>query len=196
MPASTIKEADARAIARAIERTLRRHRLTGCEREDLAQFAWVRLLECLGERRSATPITAFAVGIARNLAREHCLSQGRRRRLERHYAADLEALGRSGEPMGQATVLELRQLVARLDQARLGLGARERWLVDARLLEEASYAELLPRFWHRFGRSVRTPEGLRTAFFQARQRLDAELALARTLACARPSEGDLRGPAL
>lgn len=175
MPAAPITKADARAIARAIGRTLGRHRLAACEREDLAQLAWVRLLERLDGRRATTSLVAFAVGIAHNLAREHCLSQGRRRALEHRYAHDLDDLGRGSEPLGQVAMYELRQLAERLARARHMLDPRERWLVDARLLEEASYAELLPRFWHRFGRSVRTPEGLRTAFFQARQRLDAEI---------------------
>lgn len=175
MPAAPITNADARTIASAIGRTLGRHRLTACEREDLAQLAWVRLLERLDGRRATTSLLAFAVGIAHNLAREHCLSQGRRRALEQRYAHDLDDLARGSEPLSQVAMYELRQLAGRLARARLVLDPRERWLVDARLLEEASYAELLPRFWHRFGRSVRTPEGLRTAFFQARQRLDAQI---------------------
>lgn len=178
MPAASISAATARAICDAITRALWRERLSPTEREDIAQLTWIRLLERLDELRDIASLKAFAVGIAKNLAREHRLTQGRRRRLERQFAADLGELGRAGGPMSQTTTLELTELAGCLERARRGLAARERWLVDARLLEEASYAELLPRFWQHFGRTVRTAEGLRSAFFQARSRLDAELARA------------------
>ncbi len=48
---------------------------------------------------------------------------------------------------------------------------RESWVVRMRLVDQLTYAEILPRYRERFGDAITTQEGLRTAFFNGKKRL-------------------------
>ena len=165
---------DTSEIMKAIERLLSRHNLTYADREDITQTVMLRLLERLREpsddRASVITNAAFAAGIARNVLREHRRGVQRREVLEHYFAADvMDMCGAAPVPVDVA--YERSETLARIAKAKRRLCDREQWLIEARFVEDASYAELLPRFNTTFGRAVRTEEGLRTATFHARSSL-------------------------
>jgi len=177
MPSITTKALardDARVIDQHIRAMLARCRVGPSERDDLAQSAWLRLLSRLEAGEDVRSLEAYAAGVARNVWRERCAERARRAMLDDAHRGELEDL--SGRPaLAADDRLELVELAARLEAATHRLTAAERWLIDARLADETSYAELLPGFVGRFGRVIRTPEGLRTATFHARKQLAATL---------------------
>ena len=59
--------------------------------------------------------------------------------------------------------------------ALMTLDRRDTWLLWARVVDQRSYAEMLPAYQAQFGASIATPEGLRTAVFHAKRRLLASL---------------------
>jgi len=160
-------------ISRTVRLTLRRERIHDAERDDLEQLTWLRLLERLQEAPEVASLAAYASGVARNVAREHRATRARRRQLEHHFGADLAALGRGGDAVSPEACCQQRELERWLHQALSRLSPRERWLLDARFVEDVSYATLLPRYRARFDRAVRTQVGLRAAVFQVRRRVSA-----------------------
>ncbi len=158
----------------SIDRFLARQNLALPDQEDIAQTVMVRMIERLREpptERAPIHVTAaFATGIARNVLREHRRIVQRREVLERDFATELvDMCGTATTPADIA--YERSEAHSRVADAKRRLGEREQWLIEARFVEDISYAELLPRFNAVFGRSVRTEEGLRTATFHARSSL-------------------------
>lgn len=170
LPDSVVAE-----ISRAVQRTLTRARISGAELEDLQQITWLRLLEQLRRGLDLESLTAYARGIARNVAREQRMARGRRQQLEQTFCMDLAALGLGGDTISAEAQCERRELELLVARAIGLLSPRERWLIDVRLSGETSYADLLPRYRELFGRSVRSEDGLRTAVFQARRRVRARV---------------------
>lgn len=153
-------------IDKAIRRVLGRHP----EHEDLAQTTWVRLLERLATGEPIESLLGFAIGIAQNVVREHARRGARRRTLRLAFRLDLAALCGHAPPSPE-TQCELGEMVIRLERAMLRLSSQERWLIDARFTEERDYQEMLARFQRLHHPRIRSPEGLRTAVFQAKLRL-------------------------
>lgn len=160
-------------ISRAVRLVLRRERIHEAELDDLEQLTWLRLLERLRTGPEVASLPAYAAGVAHNLAREHRAMRARRKHLERVFGGDLAELGRGGDavpPDAECLRSELERL---LHRALARLSPRERWLLDARFVEDVSYAALLPRYRAHFGRALRTEVGLRAAVFQVRRRVSA-----------------------
>lgn len=183
-----------REIARAVRLVLRRERVHDSELEDLEQLTWLRLLERLHDRPEVASLPAYAAGVAYNVVREHRVTRARRRQLERVFGADLAELGRGSEAPPADTCCQRRELEQLLHHALSRLSPRERFLLDARFIEDVSYAALLPRFLVRFGRAPRTEVGLRAAVFQVRHRVSAWVEAADRVAI-RDADDTARPPA-
>lgn len=139
--------------------------------DDLEQSTWVRLLERLRSAPEITSLQGFASGVARNVIREHKRTLSRTRTLDGNELIAVEDLSADAHPLAAEAVAEHRELAARVERAKSQLSPSDRWLIDARFRDEASYAEMLPRFRRIFGRPIRTEQGLRTAVFNARSLL-------------------------
>lgn len=142
--------------------------------EDLAQRAallfWQRLPHFEGRGR----LRAYLFGIALNLCRHHHREGVRSARSLARYESHVGV--ESDAPTDEVeSEFEQRERVKRLEAALAQLGERDAWLLAARLAEGLSYVEILPRYRARFGAQVNTVEGMRTAFFNARRRLESHL---------------------
>lgn len=167
--ASPMPEAMAREVARAVKGSIARCGMP--DLDDLEQMTWVRLLERLDTAPEIVSMKGFAKGVAMNVIREQKRALMRMRQLDGNDLFDVDELCPDNDPLVAESLAEHHELAAQLDRAKLQLSPSDRWLIDARFLEEASYADMLPRFWQRFGRPIRTTEGLRTAVFHARAQL-------------------------
>ncbi|MCC6621696.1 MAG: RNA polymerase sigma factor [Deltaproteobacteria bacterium] len=143
--------------------------------EDVAQQACVTFWQSLPRFEGRSTLRSFLFGIALNLCRRAVRAGVREaRRLERHEDDIREEIHPEALPAVDAA-RERRERIAALERTLAKMAAHEAWLLRARLVEELSYAEILPRYNARFGTDIQTPEGLRTAFFRARSRLEALL---------------------
>ena len=124
------------------------------------------------EGRSA--LRTFLFGIALNLCRRQERSAARAARaLGQHEDAIREEL--HADLAAADPVRDRRERIRALEAALAAMDARDAWLLRARLVSELGYGEILPRYQARFGGGITTVEGLRTAFFHARRRLQASL---------------------
>lgn len=169
-----LSRATTQQVARAVKRSIARSGMP--DLDDLEQTTWVRLLERLEGGHDITSPEAFAKGIASNVIREQKRALVRMRRTGGADLCDVDALCPDDAPLVAEVCAERNKLVALLDAAKQHMSASDRWLIEARFLDDASYAEILPRFWQRFGRPIRTTAGLRTAVFHARAQLVAAIA--------------------
>jgi len=167
--ATTLPDGTAREVARAVKRSIARCGMP--ELDELEQMTWVRLLERLDSAPDITSMKAFAKGIARNVIREQKRSLTRMRRLDGNDLFDVDELSPEANPLAAESSSEHNELLAQFEHAKQCLSPSDRWLIDARFRDDTSYADMLPRFSRRFGRPIRTTEGLRTAVFHARAQL-------------------------
>lgn len=144
--------------------------------DDLEQITWLRLLERLDTSAEVASLEGFAKGIAMNVIREQKRALVRMRLQGAADAFDVDALSPDVNPLAAETSAEHNELMALLDRAKARMRPCDRWLIDARFLDDASYADILPRFGQRFDRPLHTTAGLRTAVFNARAQLIAALA--------------------
>lgn len=140
------------------------------EHDDLVQCTWLRVLERIDAGEPITSLLGYAIGIARNVLREHARRGARQRTLRSTYRIDLGDLT-AAPPASPETQCELGEMVERLERAKLRLSSQERWLIDARFTEERDYQEMLARFQREHHRRITSTAGLRTAVFQAKMRL-------------------------
>jgi len=175
------------AVAKAMVDDVGAELVTFCARhvddladaEDVAQQACVTFWQSLPRFEGRSSLRTFLFGIALNVCRRAIRTGTREaRRLERHEDDIREEVHPEALPALDAE-RERRERVAALERTLSEMAAHEAWLLRARLVEELSYAEILPRYNARFGTDIRTPEGLRTAFFRAKSRLEALLGGAR-----------------
>jgi len=170
MPAP-IGRALAPEIARVVKRKVARSGMPVDDFEDLEQTTWVRLLERLCAAPEVLSLGAFACGVAQNVIRENKRTLTRSRHLDGNDIIDVDEFSPDVNPLFAESMVEHHELAERVESALLQLSPCDRWLIDVRFFKEASYAEMLPRFWRRFGRRILTEEGLRTAVFHARSAL-------------------------
>lgn len=139
--------------------------------DDLIQATWLRVLERGSAFRGQSAFSTYAVGVAINVRREQARRELRRRAMESRMEVE-HAIGSLVHEASPADVaIGQRQGVDKVRAALAVLEPRERWLIHARFVEEASYDELLPRFQSVFGSSIRTAEGLRCVVHKAKRRL-------------------------
>lgn len=143
--------------------------------EDVAQRAFVTFWQLLPRFEGRSSLRTFLFGIAHNLCRRALRSEQRsQRRFDLHedniraevHPDHLAEIDEDGDRVQRLATLE--RTLAMMDE-------REAWLLRARFVDEHSYAEMLPRYQARFGAHITTPEGLRTAVFHARKRLETLL---------------------
>jgi len=139
--------------------------------DDLEQSTWVRLLERLRSAPEITSLQGFASGVAKNVIREHKRTLSRTRSLDGNDFIEIEDLSADAHPFAAEAIAEHREPAARVERAKSQLTPSDRWLIEARFLDESSYADMLPRFWRIFGRPIHTEQGLRSAVFNARSLL-------------------------
>ena len=166
-----VTSAAAPGIATAVKRCVARSGMPEHDLDDLEQTTWVRLLERLPATSEITSIKGFASGIAKNVIREHKRTLSRLRHLDGNDLIDVEHITSDDHPLAAELFTETQELAAQVDRAKDHLSPSDRWLIDARFIDESSYAEMLPRFWRIFGRPIRTEQGLRSAVFNARSLL-------------------------
>ena len=143
--------------------------------EDVAQRAVLELWRVLPRFEGRSTIRTFLFGIALNLCRREVRTETREhRRFDRHEDRIRDEVHPDQLPELDEDA-EHRARVAALERTLAMMEPREAWLLRARLVDELSYAEILPRYQARFGAHITTPEGLRTAFFHAKKRLEAML---------------------
>ncbi|MFO0749801.1 MAG: sigma-70 family RNA polymerase sigma factor [Myxococcota bacterium] len=143
--------------------------------EDVAQRACMTFWKVLPRFAGRSTLKTFLFGIAQNVCRRARRDEGRASRLTATYEElirdevhpdDLVAVDEARERRERARLLE--DALARMDE-------RDAWLLRARFVEELGYGDMLPRYQRRFGAHITTPEGLRTAFFHAKKRLESKL---------------------
>lgn len=152
-----------------------RHLADPTAAEDVAQRAFLELWRALPRFEGRSAIRTFLFGIALNLCR-HEVRTGQReaRRFDEHEERIRDEV--HPDPLPEIDEdAEHRERVAALETVLAMMEPREAWLLRARLVDESSYADILPRYRARFGPHITTTEGLRTAFFHARKRLTALL---------------------
>lgn len=143
--------------------------------EDVAQRAFLELWRVLPRFEGRSAVRTFLFGIALNLCRREVRTGYREaRRFDEHEERIRDEV--HPDPLPELDEdAEQRERVAALEHVLTMMKPREAWLLRARLVEELSYADILPRYQARFGSHITTTEGLRTAFFHARTRLTALL---------------------
>jgi len=142
---------------------------------DLTQETFFVFWRTINHFEGRSTLRSYLYGIAHNVCRQAARTQRR----VTHYEGSLEHVDTNGIALDLNPLPD--EVVAR-DQRRLAvqaalhsMGPRDRWLLEARLGAQKSYAELLPLFRAQFGDDVTTAEGLRSAFFKAKQRLQIAL---------------------
>jgi len=139
------------------------------DQDDVLQIAVLRYLERREAFEKRSQLATFLIGIARNVILEHARKARRGLRVHERLAADLE-------PMIDTSLesdFMLREDGVRLRAAMARLNVRDRWILEARIIDERPYGELVDEFRARFGAGIQTAEGLRTLFFNAKLRLVA-----------------------
>jgi RNA polymerase sigma factor (sigma-70 family) len=143
----------------------------GADADDLAQRALLVLWEKLPGFEGRSRLRTFLYGIAANLCRQARRDEQRDAALiQKNFDAVLDGV----HPDRQVAVddeLDLARRRRRVLEVIERLDKRDGWLIRHRLVEQADYHELLPLYRAKFGASITTVEGLRTAFFHAKGRL-------------------------
>ncbi|MCC6625088.1 MAG: sigma-70 family RNA polymerase sigma factor [Deltaproteobacteria bacterium] len=171
-PLSTFDARTTRALTRYLRAiVIRRWSLSADAADDLVQTAWLRVLERGAAFQARSAFTTYVVGIAINIRREQARRGARRRALEARFESDhVHGAVAPADPTADGES-EQREDLARARTALQRLSPRDRWLVEARFVEDAPYSAMLPRFQATFGPTIRTEEGLRCAVFAAKRRL-------------------------
>lgn len=143
--------------------------------EDAAQRAFLTFWKVLARFAGRSAIETFLFGIARNVCLRDRRDTGRSARLRAEHEDDIRAFVHPDDLAAFDESRERRDRVDELERVLASMEAREAWLLRARLVDERGYAELLAPYQRRFGPHITTVEGLRTAFFHARRRLEAKL---------------------
>lgn len=149
--------------------------------DDLAQQTYLTLWRTLPRFEGRSSLKTFVHGIAHNICRDANRAKARAhdRGAHRPHHSDHDELiwhelaaelsPRPDEALvRQEDVNALRLALTRLEP-------RDTWLLWAKVVDQQSYAEMLPAFRAEFGTQINTAEGLRTAFFHAKRRLLAAL---------------------
>ncbi|MCC6624841.1 MAG: sigma-70 family RNA polymerase sigma factor [Deltaproteobacteria bacterium] len=179
-----VRDALMRDVAKAMVRSalpgLRRYCASqvagaGDDADDLAQRACVVFWERLASFEGRSTLRTFLYGIAFNLCRQHRRDGARDEALEAEQALTI----REGVHPDADEPLEDRidrgRRHARVVACYRALEARDAWLIRMRLVEQVDYVELLPLYRSTFGGGIETVEGLRSAFFRAKNQLVAAL---------------------
>jgi RNA polymerase sigma factor (sigma-70 family) len=141
--------------------------------EDIAQRALITFWQVLPRYQERSQLRTYLFGIAKNLCRRHARGEAR---AARAFEDNEEAIRDELYPeLADVDPFERSQRAQALERALATLSAQDAWLLRARLVEELGYGEILPRYRARFGPHITTVEGLRTAFFHARRRLETTL---------------------
>ncbi|MCB9736933.1 MAG: hypothetical protein H6745_30495 [Deltaproteobacteria bacterium] len=156
-------------LSRRIVAFIHRHALSTPDvaLEDIVQATWLRILDGRARFEGRSRLDTFVLGVAYNVWRDARRKSFHRARLTAELVAEEAGAPMSSDPL--ATVDPSARASAAVAMA--GLGERDRWLIEARVFEDQTYAEILPRYRERFGAAVSTEPGLRTAYFVARRRL-------------------------
>ena len=150
-----------------------RHVGDAASAEDVAQRALITFWQVLPRYQERSLLRTYLFGIAKNLCRRHARGEAR---AARAFEGNEEAIRDELYPeLADVDPFERRHREQVLERALATLSDRDAWLLRARLVEELGYGEILPRYRTRFGPQITTVEGLRTAFFHARQRLETNL---------------------
>lgn len=170
-----IEEAAA-AVVRGTSRAVRTYCLSQTRGDearaaDLAQQTYLTFWRTLPRFEGRSSLKTFVLGIAHNVCRQAARDGARAtvREARDDESLWLELGAELGPQPDEAIVARERQ--AALRAAMTTLDGRDTWLLWARVVDQLSYAELLPAYQARFGGHISTPEGLRTAFFHAKRRL-------------------------
>lgn len=143
--------------------------------EDAAQRAFLTFWTVLGRFAGRSALETFLFGIARNVCLLERRDAGRAARLTAQHEDVIRALVHPDDLRAWDEARERQARLRELERVLETMEAREAWLLRARLVDELGYAEMLAPYQRRFGPHITTVEGLRTAFFHARRRLESEL---------------------
>ncbi len=165
----------ARLMVRAHAESLRRYCASqvadGADADDLAQRALLVLWEKLPGFEGRSRLRTFLYGIAANLCRQARRDEQRDAALiQKNFDAVLDGV----HPDRHVAVddeLDAARRRRRVFEVIERLEPKDVWLIRHRLVEQSDYHELLPLYRAKFGASITTVEGLRTAFFHAKGRL-------------------------
>jgi len=165
----------ARLMVRAHAAGLRRYCASqvadGADADDLAQRALLVLWEKLPGFEGRSRLRTFLYGIAANLCRQARRDDQRDAALiEKNFDAVLDGV----HPDRHVPVddeLDAARRRRRVFEVIERLDPKDVWLIRHRLVELSDYQEILPLYRAKFGASITTVEGLRTAFFHAKGRL-------------------------
>lgn len=138
--------------------------------EDAAQKAFTTFWRHLPRFEGRSSLKTWLYGIAYNHCRQDRRDDRRDRHLEGQHEGDIRVeLHDDVDDLDTLVDREARRrhVIATIDT----MEAREAWLLKARLFEHLDYDQMLAPFRARFGDSIKTIPGLRTAFFHAKARL-------------------------
>lgn len=143
--------------------------------EDVAQRAFMTFWKVLPRFAGRSTLKTFLFGIAQNLCRRSRRDDGRQARRESEHEDLVRDAVHPGDLVDLDEARERAERARELDRALTTLDERDAWILRARFVDELAYADMLPRYQARFGAHITTPEGLRTAFFHAKRRLEGKL---------------------
>lgn len=145
--------------------------------EDVAQRACLTFWQILSRFEGRSSLKTFLYSVAQRVAaqdrRDTSRARNRARSVEQALQDDLAELeGELGAAPDEAADRRIRADLLAAALTRMSKrDEREAWVVRMRLVEQLTYAEILPLFSSRFGDAITTQEGLRTAFFNGKKRL-------------------------
>jgi RNA polymerase sigma-70 factor (ECF subfamily) len=179
----TLVEETAAAVVRGTSRAVRAYCLTqtrgdAAHAADLAQQTYLIFWRTLPRFEGRSSLKTFVLGIANNVCRQATRDGARASAREAREAHNEDLLwGELAAELGPRPddALVAREQQAALRAALTTLDHRDTWLLWARVVDQQSYAEMLPAYQGQFGAHIATPEGLRTAVFHAKRRLLAAL---------------------
>lgn len=154
-----------------------RQRLDGdaTRADDVAQRAFMTFWTALPRFAGRSSLKTFLFGIALNLCRRDYRDGDRATRLEARYEEHVRDAVHADDLVDLDEARERAERARELSEQLAAMDERDAWILRARFVDELSYADMLPRYQRRFGAHITTPEGLRTAFFHAKRRLEGKL---------------------